>query len=33
MAADANQTVIDFYKAIGFGVDEVISMGKRLEQD
>lgn len=28
-----NQSVIAFYKAIGFVVDDVISMGKRLEQD
>jgi ribosomal protein S18 acetylase RimI-like enzyme len=29
----ANQEVIEFYRAIGFSVDDVISMGKRLEQD
>jgi len=28
-----NQKVIDFYKSIGFTVDEVISMGKRLIPD
>ncbi|MBC8108871.1 MAG: GNAT family acetyltransferase [Anaerolineae bacterium] len=28
-----NQAVIDFYRAIGFSVDEVTSMGKRLQQD
>ena len=28
-----NRTVIEFYKAIGFGTDDVISMGKRLERD
>ncbi len=28
-----NQSVIAFYRAIGFAVDEVISMGKRLEKD
>ena len=25
-----NQFVIEFYRAIGFAVDDVISMGKRL---
>jgi len=29
----ANTDVIDFYRALGFAVDEVVSMGKRLEQD
>jgi ribosomal protein S18 acetylase RimI-like enzyme len=28
-----NPTVIHFYRAIGFAVDDVISMGKRLEHD
>lgn len=28
-----NEAVIAFYRAIGFQVDEVISMGKRLQQD
>lgn len=28
-----NQAVIDFYRAIGFGIDEVLSLGKRLEID
>ena len=28
-----NRDVIDFYRAIGFAVDDVISMGKRLEHD
>jgi ribosomal protein S18 acetylase RimI-like enzyme len=28
-----NQQVIAFYRAIGFAVDDVISMGKRLEHD
>src|SRR5436305_15096229 len=28
-----NQAVIAFYRAIGFTIDEVTSMGKRLEQD
>jgi len=28
-----NEAVIAFYRAIGFEVDEVISMGKRLERD
>jgi ribosomal protein S18 acetylase RimI-like enzyme len=29
----ANAQVIEFYKSIGFRVDDVISMGKRLETD
>lgn len=29
----ANEQVIAFYKAIGYKVDEVVSLGKRLEQD
>lgn len=29
----ANQKVIGFYKSIGFEIDDVISMGKRLEPD
>jgi ribosomal protein S18 acetylase RimI-like enzyme len=28
-----NHDVIEFYKRIGYDVDEVISMGKRLERD
>ena len=28
-----NTAVIDFYTAIGYGDDEVISLGKRLQQD
>jgi ribosomal protein S18 acetylase RimI-like enzyme len=28
-----NQTVVAFYRAIGFEVEDVISMGKRLEHD
>ena len=28
-----NKGVIEFYRAIGFAVDDVISMGKRLERD
>jgi len=28
-----NQKVIEFYKSIGFKIDDVISMGKRLETD
>ena len=28
-----NQSVIAFYRAIGFTIDEVTSMGKRLEDD
>ena len=29
----SNSDVIEFYKAIGYSVDDVVSMGKRLEQD
>ena len=29
----SNTDVIEFYKAIGFKIDDVVSMGKRLEQD
>jgi ribosomal protein S18 acetylase RimI-like enzyme len=29
----SNQKVIEFYKSIGFKIDDVISMGKRLEHD
>ncbi len=29
----ANQQVIDFYRNMGYGVDDVVSMGKRLEAD
>lgn len=29
----SNTGVIEFYKAIGFKRDDVVSMGKRLEQD
>lgn len=29
----SNTAVIDFYEAIGFGKDSVLSMGKRLELD
>jgi len=29
----ANQTALGFYQAIGFAVDDVISLGKRLEPD
>ena len=28
-----NQKVIEFYKSIGFKIDNVVSMGKRLEPD
>jgi ribosomal protein S18 acetylase RimI-like enzyme len=28
-----NHDVIDFYRAIGFSPDDVLSMGKRLEDD
>jgi ribosomal protein S18 acetylase RimI-like enzyme len=26
----SNRAVIDFYRSLGFGIDEVVSMGKRL---
>ncbi|HEY4415103.1 MAG TPA: GNAT family acetyltransferase [Verrucomicrobiae bacterium] len=29
----SNQDVIEFYRRIGYVVDDVVSMGKRLEQD
>jgi ribosomal protein S18 acetylase RimI-like enzyme len=29
----SNQGVIEFYRRIGYSVDDVVSMGKRLEQD
>lgn len=29
----SNADVIEFYKAIGYSVDDVVSMGKRLEDD
>jgi len=29
----SNTDVIDFYKALGFTVDDVVSLGKRLEPD
>ena len=29
----SNAEVIGFYKSIGYAVDDVVSMGKRLEQD
>jgi ribosomal protein S18 acetylase RimI-like enzyme len=29
----ANADVIEFYERIGFSVDDVVSMGKRLEED
>ena len=29
----ANRDVLAFYKALGFGVDDVVSLGKRLEKD
>ena len=29
----SNQTVIEFYQSLGYGVDEVTSMGKRLIAD
>ena len=29
----SNASAIEFYRAVGFAVDEVLSMGKRLEDD
>ena len=29
----SNRDVIEFYRRIGYSVDDVVSMGKRLEQD
>ena len=29
----SNQTVLDFYAALGYGTDDVVSFGKRLEHD
>lgn len=29
----SNAAVIEFYKAIGFSIDDVVSMGRRLEPD
>ena len=29
----ANTQVIEFYKTIGFKIDDVVSMGKRLKTD
>ena len=29
----SNADVIEFYKGIGFSMDNVVSMGKRLEED
>ena len=30
---NSNADVIEFYRAIGYSVDDVVSMGKRLEED
>jgi ribosomal protein S18 acetylase RimI-like enzyme len=30
---NTNQAVIEFYRSIGYSVDEVVSLGKRLERD
>ena len=30
---NSNADAIDFYKRIGFSVDDVVSMGKRLQED
>ncbi|HQT26951.1 MAG TPA: GNAT family N-acetyltransferase, partial [Burkholderiales bacterium] len=29
----SNQGVVDFYRHLGYSVDDVVSMGKRLEHD
>ncbi len=29
----SNTAVIEFYRRLGYGVDDVVSMGKRLEDD
>src|SRR5947199_178211 len=29
----SNQAVIEFYRRLGYSVDDVVSMGKRLERD
>jgi hypothetical protein len=29
----ANRGVIEFYQRLGFALDEVVSLGKRLEKD
>jgi ribosomal protein S18 acetylase RimI-like enzyme len=29
----SNQEVIEFYRSIGYRIDDVLSMGKRLEED
>lgn len=29
----SNASAVEFYRAIGFTVDDVLSMGKRLEED
>ena len=29
----SNQDVIEFYQHIGFALDDVVGLGKRLEQD
>ena len=30
---NTNADVVEFYRAIGYSVDDVVSMGKRLEED
>ena len=30
---NTNAKVVEFYRAIGYSVDDVVSMGKRLEED
>jgi ribosomal protein S18 acetylase RimI-like enzyme len=29
----SNHEVLDFYRRLGYSIDEVVSMGKRLEHD
>lgn len=33
LVRSANQGVIEFYRRLGYAVDDVVSMGKRLEND
>ena len=33
LVRSSNQPVIDFYRRLGFSVDDVVNLGKRLEKD
>ena len=33
LVRSSNQSVIEFYKRLGFSVDDVVNLGKRLEKD